>query len=75
MTRLLYKPVSLLLSVLGAILAGAIFKQVWKLAAGEEEAGPRQAGRGSMIAVGSTCALVGSPRDRLWLFGPFGAQS
>jgi hypothetical protein len=38
MTRLLYKPVSLLVSVLGAILAGAIFKQVWKLAAGEEEA-------------------------------------
>jgi hypothetical protein len=38
MTRLLYKPVSLLVSVLGGILAGAIFKQVWKLAAGEEEA-------------------------------------
>ncbi|HEY3880177.1 MAG TPA: DUF4235 domain-containing protein [Trebonia sp.] len=38
MIKLIYKPVSLLVSVLGGILAGAIFKRVWKLAAGEEEA-------------------------------------
>jgi hypothetical protein len=38
MTKLLYKPVSILVSVLGGILAGAVFKRVWKLAAGEEEA-------------------------------------
>ena len=38
MIKLLYKPVSFLVSVLGGILAGAIFKQVWKLAAGEEQA-------------------------------------
>jgi Protein of unknown function (DUF4235) len=38
MRKLLYKPVSMLVSVLGGLLAGAIFKQVWKLAAGEEEA-------------------------------------
>ena len=38
MSKLLYKPVSMLVSVLGGLLAGAIFKQAWKLAAGEEEA-------------------------------------
>jgi predicted metal-dependent enzyme (double-stranded beta helix superfamily) len=38
MIKLLYKPLSLLVSVLGGILAGAIFKQVWKLAASEEDA-------------------------------------
>jgi hypothetical protein len=37
MIKLIYKPVSLLVSVLGGILAGAIFKRVWKLAAGEDE--------------------------------------
>ena len=38
MIKLLYKPLSLVISVLSGILAGAIFKRVWKLAAGEEEA-------------------------------------
>jgi hypothetical protein len=38
MIRLLYKPVSVLVSVLGGVLAGVIFKQVWKLAAGEDDA-------------------------------------
>ncbi len=37
MIKLLYKPFSLLVSVLGGVLAGAIFKRVWKLAAGEDE--------------------------------------
>ena len=36
--KLLYKPVSILVSVLGGILAGALFKQVWKLTAGDEDA-------------------------------------
>ena len=36
--KLLYKPVSILVSVLGGILAGAIFKQIWKLAAHEDDA-------------------------------------
>ena len=36
--KLLYRPFGILFSVLGGILAGAIFKQVWKLVAGEEEA-------------------------------------
>jgi len=38
MTKILYKAVSLLVSVLGGLLAGSIFKRVWKLAAGEDEA-------------------------------------
>jgi predicted metal-dependent enzyme (double-stranded beta helix superfamily) len=38
MIKLFYKPVSILVSVLGGMLAGAIFKQVWKLAAREDDA-------------------------------------
>ena len=38
MIKLLYRLVAMLVSVLGGMLAGAIFKRVWKLAAGEEEA-------------------------------------
>lgn len=36
--KLLQRPVRLLVSVLGGLLAGAIFKQVWKLARHEEDA-------------------------------------
>lgn len=38
MLKLLYKPVSLLVSVFGGVVAGAVFKQIWKLAAGEDDA-------------------------------------
>ena len=38
MTKFLYKTVSIVVSVLGGMLAGAIFKQVWKLAADEDDA-------------------------------------
>jgi predicted metal-dependent enzyme (double-stranded beta helix superfamily) len=38
MMKILYKPFGLLVSVLGGMVAGAIFKRVWKLAAHEEEA-------------------------------------
>jgi hypothetical protein len=36
--KILYKPVALAVSVLGGMVAGAIFKRVWRLAAGEDEA-------------------------------------
>ncbi|MBV9380151.1 MAG: DUF4235 domain-containing protein [Streptosporangiaceae bacterium] len=36
--KLVYKPVSLLVSVLGGLLAGTIFKRLWKITAGEDEA-------------------------------------
>jgi hypothetical protein len=38
MIKLFYKPVGMLVSVVGGLLAGMIFKRVWKLAAREEEA-------------------------------------
>jgi membrane protein len=38
MIKVLYKPVSILVSVLGGVIAGSIFKRVWKIAAGEDEA-------------------------------------
>jgi Protein of unknown function (DUF4235) len=38
MIKLLYRPVSILVSVLGGVLAGAIFKKIWKIAAREDEA-------------------------------------
>ncbi|MFG2894835.1 DUF4235 domain-containing protein [Streptomyces sp. NPDC048248] len=38
MVKLLYKPLSLLFGVLGGVVAGAIFKQLWKLVAGEDDA-------------------------------------
>ena len=36
--KLLYKPFGILFSVLGGILAGSIFKQIWKRVSGEEDA-------------------------------------
>ncbi len=38
MTKVLYKPLGMLVSVLGGVLAGAIFKQVWKVAFREDDA-------------------------------------
>jgi hypothetical protein len=47
MAKILYKPLGLLVSLVGAIVAGAIFKQVWRVVAHEEKA-PKatDAGRG-----------------------------
>jgi hypothetical protein len=36
--KILYKPVGIVVSVLGGVIAGAIFKRVWKVAAHEDEA-------------------------------------
>ena len=38
MNRLLYKPFSIAFGVAGGVLAGLLFKQVWKRVAGEEQA-------------------------------------
>jgi uncharacterized protein DUF4235 len=38
MARVLYKPLGLIVSVLGGLVAGMIFKRVWALAAHEEDA-------------------------------------
>ena len=71
MIKVLYKPVSIVISVLGGILAGAIFKRVWKIAAGEDEA-PKatDAGRGwreiltAAALQGAIFALVKAAVDR-----------
>ena len=34
---LLYKPFGIVFSVLGGLLAGVVFKQIWKLVSGEED--------------------------------------
>ena len=36
--KVLYKPLSLAFGVAGGLLAGVVFKQVWKAIAGEDEA-------------------------------------
>ena len=71
MKRLLYKPVSLLASVLGGMIATSIFKRVWKLAAGEDEAPRatdiRRGYREVLIAAaleGAIFALVKAAIDR-----------
>lgn len=38
MLSLVYKPFGILVSVLGGLLAGAVFKQTWKLVARETDA-------------------------------------
>ncbi len=72
MIKLLYKPVSMLASAAGGIVAGAIFKKAWKLAAGEEEAPTASdAAKGwpeILIAAalqGAILAVVGATMDRL----------
>jgi len=38
MAKALYTPISIVFSVLGGILAGTVFKQIWKRVSDEEEA-------------------------------------
>jgi predicted metal-dependent enzyme (double-stranded beta helix superfamily) len=71
MIKLVYKPVSILVSVLGGVLAGAVFKRIWKLAAREDEA-PKatdaRRGWGEVLAAaalqGAVYALVKAAVDR-----------
>lgn len=45
--KVAYKPVGLLLGVAAGAIAGAVFKEVWKLAAGDDDApDPHDEGRG-----------------------------
>lgn len=60
MMKLLYKPVSIAASVAGGLLAGAIFKQVWKLAAGEAEAPKATDARRGWREVLTAAALQGA---------------
>ncbi len=71
MIKPLYKPVSMLVSVLGGILAGAIFKKAWKIIGREDDAPkPTDARRGSrevLLAAalqGAIFAVVKAAVDR-----------
>jgi hypothetical protein len=71
MNKLMYKPVSLAASVAAGLVAGAIFKQVWKLVANEDEAPKatsRDYGWGSILAAaaiqGAIFAVVKAAIDR-----------
>jgi hypothetical protein len=71
MIKIIYKLVNLVVSVLGGILADAIFKRIWKAAAGEDEA-PKatdaQSGWREMLVAatlqGAIFALVKAAVDR-----------
>ena len=60
MLKLVYKPVSLLVSVLSGILAGAIFKRIWKLAAREDDAPKATDARRSWYEILPAAALQGA---------------
>lgn len=60
MIKLVYKPVSLLASVLGGVLAGAIFKQIWKLAAREDDAPKATDARRGWLEILPAAALQGA---------------
>jgi Protein of unknown function (DUF4235) len=57
MIKLLYKPAGMLVSVLGGVVAGAIFKRVWKVAAREDDAPKAVIDRG---AAAGTRRLTGA---------------
>ena len=69
--KVLYKPFGIVVSVLGGVLAGAIFKRVWKLAGHEDEAPEAtdaQRGWGEVLIAatlqGAIFALVKAATDR-----------
>ena len=71
MKKLAFKVVSILVSVLGGMIAGRIFKQLWKLAAHEDEApratDVRRGNREVLVAAalqGAIFALVQAALDR-----------
>jgi hypothetical protein len=71
MAKVLYKPLGIAFGVLGGILAGTVFKQIWKRVAGEEDAPKATEDERSWGEVlpaaalqGATFALVKAAVDR-----------
>jgi hypothetical protein len=69
--QLLYKPLGIAFGVLGGILAGTVFKQIWKKVADEEDAPKateRERGWGEVLPAaalqGAIFALVKAAVDR-----------
>ena len=60
MTKLLYRLMTMVISVLSGMLAAAIFKRVWKVAAGEEEAPAATDARRGWREVLTAAALQGA---------------
>lgn len=70
-SKVAYKPVGMLLGIGAGIVAGAIFKQVWKIAAGDDEAPDatdEERGWGEILAAaalqGAIFAVVKAAVDR-----------
>ncbi|WP_030273760.1 DUF4235 domain-containing protein [Streptomyces sp. NRRL B-24484] len=71
LVKIAYKPVGLLVGALGGLLAGAVFKQVWKLAGHEDDAPDatdRNRGWGEILLAaalqGAVFSLVKAAVDR-----------
>jgi Protein of unknown function (DUF4235) len=60
MRKLLYKAISMGVGVLGSIVAGAIFKRIWRVAADEDEAPSATNARRSWPEVLIVAALQGA---------------
>jgi hypothetical protein len=60
MTKLLYKPLSIAFSVAGGVIAGIVFKQVWKAVAGEDDAPSATSQEYSWSEVLAAAALQGA---------------
>jgi predicted metal-dependent enzyme (double-stranded beta helix superfamily) len=59
--KALYKPIGLLFSVLGGIVAGALFKQLWRAVAGEDDspdAKDRERGWGEIVSAAAVQGAV-----------------
>lgn len=56
----MYKVLSMVFSVLGGMLAGLLFKRIWKLAAGEDEAPDAEDLSRGWIEVMAAAALHGA---------------
>jgi predicted metal-dependent enzyme (double-stranded beta helix superfamily) len=69
--KALYQPIGLLFSVLGGVLAGALFKRMWRVVAGEDDAPDakdRERGWGEILTAaalqGAVFATVKAVVDR-----------
>jgi Protein of unknown function (DUF4235) len=60
MARVLYKPIGLFVSVLGGLVAGAVFKRIWRVAADESEAPKATDERRSWREVTAAAAAQGA---------------
>jgi hypothetical protein len=70
-SKVAYKPVGMLLGIGAGIVAGAVFKQVWKIAAGDDDAPDatdEERGWGEILAAaalqGAIFAVVKAAVDR-----------